>query len=142
MAKVKKKDTVHVHYTGTLADGSVFDSSRDHEPLTFVVGSGQLIRGFDEALPGMQVGETKTVQIPAAIAYGKRSDDMVFEVNRSQFEAELTPEVGQQFQVTASDGKPLIVTVTNIDGDIITLDGNHPLAGKDLTFEIELIKIG
>jgi peptidylprolyl isomerase len=142
MRQVKQRDTVFVHYTGTLTDGSVFDTSRGQDPLKFVVGDGQLIRGFDQALPGMHEGELKTVQIPAADAYGSHSEEMVFKVNRSQFEEALTPEVGQQFQVTASDGQPLIVTVTHIDGDTITLDGNHPLAGKDLTFEIELVKIG
>jgi len=141
MTQAKKRDTVYVHYTGTLNDGSVFDSSREREPLEFVVGGGQLIKGFDEAVLGMKVGETKTVQIPAGEAYGERIEEMVFEVKRNQFADDLEPEVDQQFQVNAPDGQPMIVKVTRVEGDNITLDANHPLAGQDLTFEIELVKI-
>lgn len=142
MSQVKQNDRVQVHYTGTLSDGSVFDSSREREPLSFVVGGGELIKGFDEAVVGMQVGESKTVQIPAAEAYGERIAEMVFEVNRNQFAEDLTPEVGQQFQVNAPDGQPMIVKVTKVEGDTITLDANHPLAGSDLTFDIEVVKVG
>jgi len=142
MGQAKKSDKVQVHYTGTLNDGSVFDSSREREPLEFVVGGGQLIKGFDEAVLGMKVGDSKTVKIPAGDAYGERVEEMVFEVKRNQFADDLEPEVDQQFQVNAPDGQPMIVKVTRVEGDNITLDANHPLAGQDLTFEIELMKIG
>jgi peptidylprolyl isomerase len=141
MAQVKKNDKVTVHYTGTLADGSVFDSSREAEPLEFTVGDGQLIKGFDEAISGMTVGEVKTVTIPAEEAYGAPNEEMVFDIERSQFDESVTPELGQRFQFEAPDGQQIVVTITEIDGDQITLDANHPLAGQDLTFELELMTI-
>jgi len=128
-----------VHYTGTLADGTVFDSSREREPLEFVVGEGQVIKGFDEAVSNMQIGETKSVTIPAAEAYGPRRDDLVIEVGPEQFAEGVKPEVGMQLQSQGGDGPPTVVTVTQVTDEKITLDANHPLAGHDLTFEIELV---
>lgn len=142
MTQAKSNDKVKVHYTGTLNDGSVFDSSREAEPLEFTVGDGQLIKGFDEAVAGMAVGETKTVTIPAEEAYGEPNDEMVFQVERTQFAEDVTPEVGQRFQLDSPDGQQIVVCITEIEGEQITLDANHPLAGQDLTFELELMEIG
>lgn len=141
MTQAKSNDKVKVHYTGTLNDGSVFDSSREAEPLEFTVGDGQLIKGFDEAVAGMAVGETKTVTIPAEEAYGEPNDEMVFQVERTQFAEDVTPEVGQRFQLDSPDGQQIVVCITEIEGEQITLDANHPLAGQDLTFELELMSI-
>ena len=141
MAQAKKDDKVTVHYTGTLNDGSEFDSSREAEPLEFTIGDGQLIKGFDDAVTGMTVGETKTVNIPAEEAYGSANEEMVFDIERSQFAEDVTPELGQRFQLDTPDGQQIVVTITAIEGDQITLDANHPLAGQDLTFELELMSI-
>jgi FKBP-type peptidyl-prolyl cis-trans isomerase 2 len=141
MAQVKKDDAVKVHYTGKLADGTIFDTSREREPLGFTVGGGQLIKGFDEAVIGMAVGEAKTVIIPAQEAYGPHRSEMVFEVDRGQFPEGVTPEVGQQLQTETNDGHPLLITVVAVEGEKVTFDANHPLADKDLTFEIEVVEI-
>ena len=141
MTQAKKENKVTVHYTGTLADGSEFDSTREAEALAFTIGDGQLIKGFDDAVTGMAIGETKTVTIPAEEAYGISNEEMVFDIERSQFAEDLTPELGQKFQLDTPDGQQIVVTITAIDGDQITLDANHPLAGQDLTFELELVTI-
>jgi peptidylprolyl isomerase len=140
MQQAKAGDTVRIHYTGTLQDGSVFDSSRGREPLQFTLGSGQVIEGFDQGVTGMQPGEEKTVTIPAAKAYGPRHEEMIFRVGADQFPEDLTPEVGQKLQM--SDGQQvMMVTVTGVDPEGVTLDANHPLAGQDLTFALELVEI-
>ena len=141
MAQVKNGDSTKVHYQGTLADGTVFDSSREREPMEFTVGGGELIKGFDEAVVGMTVGDIKTVTIPAEEAYGPFRDEMVIEVNSSDFPEGLNPEVGQQLETQTKDGHPLVVTVKSVADSIVTLDANHPLAGKDLIFEIEVVEI-
>lgn len=141
MSKAKNNDKVKVHYTGTLADGTVFDSSREREPLEFTVGGGEMIKGFDSAVVGMAVGESKTFTIPADDAYGQRRDEMVFQVNRSQLPQGMEPEVGQHLQTQAEGGHPVILEIVEIDTESVTLDGNHPLAGKDLNFDIEVIEI-
>ena len=133
-------DAVKVHYTGTLDDGSVFDSSRQRDPLEFTIGQGQVIEGFEQAVTGMQVGETRTVHIPSDQAYGPYRQDLVFEVEKG-----LLPEgtqVGQTLEMTQADGSRLYVTVAEIGESTATLDANHSLAGKDLNFEIELVEIG
>jgi peptidylprolyl isomerase len=141
MTQAKINDKVTVHYTGTLADGSEFDSTRDVDALEFTLGDGQLIKGFDEAVTGMTIGETKTITIPSEEAYGSPNEEMVFDIERSQFAEDVTPELGQRFQLDTPDGQQIVVTITGIDGDKITLDANHPLAGHDLTFELELMTI-
>ena len=140
-AQAENGDTVQVNYTGKLADGTVFDSSVGREPLEFTLGAGQMIPGFEKAVLGMKVGEKKTVTIPVDEAYGPRRDDMIMEVPREKLPSDLTPEVGQQLQVTRQDGGISIVTITKVTDNTVTIDANHPLAGKDLTFEIELLKI-
>ncbi|MDR1412384.1 MAG: peptidylprolyl isomerase [Actinomycetes bacterium] len=135
-----KGTTVRVHYTGTLNDGEQFDSSRDREPLEFVIGSGMVIPGFDAAVSQLAVGETTTVTIPAAEAYGEISPEMVQTVPLSFF-GDQTPQVGWALQLQAADGQVLAAIVTAIGDDEATLDLNHPLAGKDLTFELELVEV-
>ena len=141
MTQAKLNDKVSVHYTGKLDDGTVFDSSVQREPLEFTVGEGQVIPGFENAVVGMETGDSKTVRIPADEAYGQRRDDMLIEVERDQFPPHIEPEVGQQLQVRQANGQPVVVSVAEVSDDNVTLDANHPLAGKDLTFEIELVHI-
>jgi len=142
MSQTENGKKVKVHYTGTLADGTIFDSSRERDPLEFTVGTGQVIKGFDEAVAEMVVGDKKTVTIPAAEAYGPRHDEMVFEVDSCQFAEGVVPQVGMQLQGQAEEGAPpMIVTVTKVTEEKVTLDANHPLAGQDLTFELELMEV-
>ncbi|HSJ08634.1 MAG TPA: peptidylprolyl isomerase [Longimicrobiales bacterium] len=138
--KAKQGDTVQVHYTGTLDDGRVFDSSEGRDPLEFTLGSGQVIKGFDAAVEGMSPGDSRLVTIPAEEAYGARRDDLVAVVERSQFPDDMDPEVGQQLQVS-QDGQTYVVTVTDVDVESVTLDANHPLAGQNLTFELQLVSM-
>jgi peptidylprolyl isomerase len=142
MAQANAGDKVSIHYTGRLDDGTVFDSSREREPLQFEVGSGQVIPGFDRAVAGMEEGEQKTVRIPAEEAYGSRRDDLLLEVEKSAFPPAIEPEVGQRLQMSQGPGQPAVVTVTEVAEDKVTLDANHPLAGQDLTFDLELVQVG
>lgn len=142
MAQAKSGDNVKVHYTGKFEDGNVFDSSEGRDPLTFELGAGKIIPGFDKAVTGMDIGDKKTVNIPADDAYGPRHESLVMTVTKKEFPDDADPKVGQQFQTQAQDGRPLNLMVTAIEGENITLDANHPLAGKALTFEIELVEIG
>ncbi len=141
MAEAKQGDTVKVHYTGKLEDGTVFDTSAEREPLQFTIGQGQIIPGFEEAVVGMNEGESKTTQISSDVAYGPHREEMIVEVDRSQFPSNLDPEVGQQLQIRQPDGQAIVVTVTDLSSESATLDANHPLAGRDLTFDIELIQV-
>ncbi|CUB05575.1 MAG: peptidylprolyl isomerase [Tepidiphilus sp.] len=137
----KAGDTVQVHYTGKLDDGSVFDSSAGRDPLEFTVGAGQVIPGFEQAVEGMAVGQTKTVTIPSAEAYGERVAEAVLQVPREQLPPDLEPEVGQQLVMQSRDGRQIPIVVVEVTEDSITIDANHPLAGRDLTFEIELVSV-
>jgi peptidylprolyl isomerase len=142
MQQVQKGDTVNVHYHGRLQDGSTFDSSEGREPLQFSAGSGQVIKGFDDAVLNMAPGEKKTVHIPVAEAYGERNDDMVMEYPREEFPADMNPEVGMELQMGDNAGNVFPVVITEVNGDTVMLDANHPLAGQDLIFDIELVSIG
>jgi len=141
MVEAKSGDTVKVHYTGTLEDGTVFDTSVEREPLEFTLGQGQLIPGFEQAVIGMKIGDLKTINIPADQAYGPYHDDLILVIERDQLPEDLAPEVGQQLQMTQADGEVVRVMISDVSEATVTIDANHPLAGKDLTFEIELIEI-
>ena len=141
MSTAASGNKVKVHYTGTFDDGDVFDSSREAEPLEFEVGSGQVIPGFEQAVEGMAVGESKQVRLLEEQAYGPHNPEMVFAADPNQFEEGLAPEVGQQFQTQMEDGTPMLLTVKAVEGEKITLDANHPMAGKILNFDIELVEI-
>ncbi len=141
MAQAKEGDTVKVHYTGKLEDGEIFDTSQDDDPLEFKIGGGQVIRGFEQGVVGMNEGESKTVEIPSDEAYGPHHQELVIDIEMDQFPDDLDPEVGQQFKMRQPDGPTIIVAVAEITDDRVTLDANHPLAGKDLTFDIQLIEI-
>jgi FKBP-type peptidyl-prolyl cis-trans isomerase 2 len=142
MTEVKHGDTVRIHYRGTLADGTEFDSSAGRDPLEFTVGSGQIIPGLDRALPGMTVGEKKTVTIAPEDAYGARHPDASQAVPRDQIPAEIPLAVGTALQMRTPNGGMVQVTVTEVKEDSVTLDANHALAGKDLTFAFEIVSIG
>lgn len=137
----EKGDTVAVHYTGKLDDGEVFDSSRERDPLEFEVGSGQVIPGFDRAVEGLEVGESREFRIEPDEGYGEPREDLVVDVERSQFPDESKPQVGQQVQVQVAPGQNRVATITEIEDESVTLDLNHPLAGKPLTFDVELVEI-
>jgi peptidylprolyl isomerase len=140
MTEVKKGDNVKVHYTGTLDDGTVFDSSDGGEPLDFAAGSGQVIEGFNDAVIGMTVGESKTVLIPVDKAYGERKDEMVIQAPIEQVPPDLNPELGMRLEMGGANGEILRVVIVEITDTHLTLDANPPLAGKDLTFKIELVE--
>lgn len=141
MENVQNGDRVRVHYTGRLKDGKVFDSSRGREPLEFEVGAGMMIAGFDKAVQGMVVGDQKTVEIPSGEAYGERREEMVIDVPRQQVPAHITPEVGQQLALN-NGGQQVPVVIKEVTDEKIVLDANHPLAGQDLIFDIELVDVG
>jgi len=141
MSVVATGNKVKIHYTGTFDDGEVFDSSREVDPLEFEVGAGQVIPGFDNAVVGMAVGESKQVRLLEDEAYGPYNPEMVFVADPSQFEEGLALEIGQQFQTQMEDGTPLLLTVKSVEGDKITLDANHPMAGKVLNFDLEVVAI-
>jgi len=137
----KPGDTVRVHYRGTLEDGSEFDSSAGRDPLEFEVGSGQVISGFDAAVVGLEPGESVTVTVPAAEAYGEHQDEGVQTFPRDAFPPDASPEVGWAVELSGPDGQRVPATIAEVTDETIVLDFNHPLAGQDLTFEIELVEI-
>ena len=141
MTVAKSGDSVKVHYTGTLEDGTQFDSSAGVDPLEFTLGGGQVIAGFDEAVTGMEPGEKKSVTIPAVKAYGQRNEEMVIKAPRDEVPADITPEIGQRLQLAGPNGQPIMVEVIEVTDEHIKLDANPPLAGKDLTFALELVEI-
>jgi peptidylprolyl isomerase len=141
MSEAKAGDTVRIHYTGTLSDGSTFDSSAGRDPLEFTLGSGQVIPGFDKAVDGMTVGDQKTVEIPADDAYGQRDPNGMQSFPRDKVPDDIPLDIGTRLQLSTPSGQPVMVTVSEVTDTEVILDANHPLAGQDLTFEIELVEI-
>jgi peptidylprolyl isomerase len=141
MEQVKDGDVVRVHYTGKLINGKQFDSSKGREPLEFTVGAGQMIKGFDDAMPGMTVSEKKTINILPEDAYGQKDEQAIIEFPKKNIPKDMKLEVGMQLQLRNENGQPFPVTVAEIKDDVIVLDTNHSLAGKELVFDIELIEI-
>ncbi|MCR9221800.1 MAG: peptidylprolyl isomerase [Alphaproteobacteria bacterium] len=141
MGAAKDGDTVKVHYTGRLDDGSVFDSSRERDPIEFTIGGGEVLPGVEQAVVGLEPGGTNTVKLPAGDAYGERRDDMVQEIERAVLPQEVEPQVGLQLQAQSPGGQPLLLTITEVADSTVTVDANHPLAGEDLTFDVELVAI-
>lgn len=140
-AQAKKGDKVKVHYHGRLNDGTTFDSSQDRPPLEFEVGSGMVIKGFDDGVTGMAVGEKKTISIPSEDAYGARQEEMVIEFPKTNFPPDIEPEIGMTLNMHSENGQELPVVITEVNEDIVILDANHPLAGQDLIFDIELVDL-
>jgi peptidylprolyl isomerase len=141
MSIAETGNTVKVHYTGRLDDDTQFDSSAGRDPLEFTLGTGQVIPGFEEAVTGMDIGDTKTVTIPADQAYGPHQAELVLVVERSQVPTHINPEVGQQLEIHQQDGRAVPVVITEVTDENVSLDANHPLAGKDLIFDLELVEI-
>jgi len=141
MAQAKDGDTVKIHYTGKLEDGTVFDTSIGREPLQFKIGEHQVIKGVENCIIGMNPDESKVVTIPSEEAYGPYHDEMVFDIPRDQFPSGIDPEVGQQLELRQANDETIIVTVTQVSESDITLDANHPLAGKNLVFDIKLVEV-
>jgi peptidylprolyl isomerase len=137
----KHGDTVKVHYTGKLEDGTVFDSSTDRDPLEFTIGEGLVIPGFERAVIGMNPGDSRTELIPNEQAYGPHLEEMVVVIDRQQMPAEIAPSIGQQLEVQQPSGQVIPVVITELSDEAVTLDANHPLAGEDLTFDIQLVEI-
>jgi peptidylprolyl isomerase len=141
MAEVKANDTVKVHYTGRLSNGTVFDSSLGREPLEFTIGQKMVIPGFEEGVIGMTVGETRTVSIASQDAYGPYLEDLVGSIRRTQIPPNIDLQVGAMLQMQTPDGGNMLVVIKDLTDEMVTLDANHPLAGKDLAFEINLLEI-
>jgi peptidylprolyl isomerase len=140
-AVAKDGDIVKVHYTGTLEDGTVFDTSVDSDPLEFTLGEGSMLQGFEQAVRGLRVGQSRTVTIPVDEAYGPYDEELLLVFSREELPDGLEPEVGQELQLQTMDGSIFIVPVVDVSEETITVDANHPLAGQDLTFEVELVGI-
>ena len=141
MEQVKEGDVVRVHYTGKLTNGEQFDSSEGREPLEFTVGAGQMIKGFDDAMPGMSVGEKKTINILPGDAYGEKDEQAMIEFPKANIPPDMKLEPGMQLQLRNENGQPFPVTVAEIKDEVVVLDANHMLAGKELVFDIELMEI-
>jgi peptidylprolyl isomerase len=141
MTQAKTGDMVSVHYTGKLKDGTVFDTSEGKQPFQFKIGEQSVIPGFEKGVVGLEVGESKTVEVPPDEGYGPWRKELALDVNKSEFPPNITPEVGKQLQMEQKDGRKVNVMITNVESDMVTLDANHPLAGKTLVFDIELVSI-
>ncbi|HEY5371291.1 MAG TPA: peptidylprolyl isomerase [Hanamia sp.] len=141
MSTAKKGDNVKVHYKGTLTTGEQFDSSEGRDPLAFTVGAGQMIKGFDDAIPGMAVGDKKTINIAPSDAYGEKNTEAIVEFPKANIPADMKLEPGMKLQLQNQAGQPIPVVVTEIKDDVVILDANHELAGKELVFDIELMEI-
>jgi len=141
MTKATEGKTVKVHYTGKLDNGEIFDSSREREPLEFTIGQGQMIPGFEKGVMDMEVGEKKTIVLPPEEAYGEYNEELTMPYKRSDLPADLVPEVGMTLQFQSQQGQVFYVTVTKVTDDEIVVDANHQLAGKTLTFDVEMMEI-
>jgi len=141
MTKLKSGDTVKVHYTGMLEDGRVFGSSQGREPLEFKVGGGQIIRGVESGVLGMEVGETRKFEVTPDKGYGPRHEELVVAVPVAEFPDNITPEIGLKLQLKQEQGRPMEAVITDLSEDTVTLDANHPLAGQTLHFQVELLEI-
>jgi peptidylprolyl isomerase len=141
MAQARAGDTVRVHYTGKLDDGTVFDSSVGGEPIEFILGAHHVIPGFEDGVAGMEVGDTKTILIPSDQAYGPYVDEMVLTISREQVPLHITLELGEMLELSQPSGESVTVRITDLTDATVTLDGNHPLAGEDLTFDLQLAEI-
>ena len=141
MAQVKEGDTITLHYTGSLDDGTIFDSSEGGQPLSFKVGTGQVIPGFDEGVRGMQIGESRHINIPADQAYGEYYEELVKVVPREAFPPDITPAIGLGFELELPSGESMPVRIIDVEGDDVTLDANHLLAGEALNFDVHLVSI-
>lgn len=141
MAQVKSGDKVKVHYHGRLTNGETFDKSEGREPLEFEVGSGMVIKGFDDGVTGMAVGDKKTINIPYDEAYGPRNPEMIIDMPKDRFPKDMALEPGMPLMMSDNQGQQFQVVVTKIKDDSVELDANHPLAGQDLTFDLELVEI-
>lgn len=139
--EAQKGNSVKVHYTGRLKDGTVFDSSENREPLEFKLGEGMMIAGFEKAVIGMQPGEKKTAEMPVEEGYGQPREEMMIEIEKSQVPADITPEVGMQLSMSNAEGQPIPVKITSVKDNTLILDANHPLAGQDLVFDIEVVEV-
>jgi len=139
--QAKQGDVVRVHYTGRLTDGTQFDSSEGREPLEFTVGAGQMIKGFDDGVVGMNVGDKKTLTIPATEAYGERDEQAIIEFPASNIPADMKLEPGMQLTLRNQYGQPVPVVVLEVQTEVIIMDANHMLAGKELVFDVELVEI-
>ena len=141
MGQAKNGNKVKLHFTGKLDDGTVFASSADSEPIEFTLGQHEILPGLEEAVEGMAIGESRTVKISSEQAYGQRREDLTQEIPKEHLPADLAPEVGQRLRIDRPDGEPVLVSVAAVSDATITIDGNHPLAGQDLTFELEMVEI-
>ena len=141
MQQVKKGDTVKVHYHGKLTNGETFDSSEGKEPLEFKVGEGSVIKGFDDGVMGMQIGDKKTIEVPVDDAYGPKNEEMLIEFPKDRFPSDMNPEVGMPLTMSNGSGQNFRVTIIEVKDDSVILDANHPLAGEELIFDIELVSI-
>jgi len=141
MKQAKKGDTVKVHYTGKLENGSVFDTSREREPFEFIVGDGSVIQGLEKGIVGMKIGEKKTIEASPQEAFGARREELMANVNKQDFPENIDPVVGQRLQIKQPNGRVMEVFVADVDEEIVTLDANHPLAGETLIFDVELMAI-
>ena len=141
MSTAQNGNTIKVHYTGKLNDGTVFDSSEGRDPLEFTIGSGQVIPGFDKGVIDMQLKERKNIVIACGDAYGQRNENLVFDFPKDQIPPDMDPQIGDTLQLMQENGQPVVVTVAQLNEETLSLDANHPLAGEDLTFDVELVEI-
>jgi FKBP-type peptidyl-prolyl cis-trans isomerase 2 len=141
MTQAQSGNTVKLHFTGKLDDGTIFATSSDSEPIELTLGRGQILPGIERAVEGMASGESKTIKILSEQAYGPRRDDLTQEIPKEHLPVDLTPEVGQKLRIDRPDGDPMIVSIAAVSDTAITIDANHPLAGKDLTFDLEMVEI-